>query len=205
MEKFLAHLRLAPFKQFFIPPILIFASLPDFSMSLDENRLWLPISYQTEYLKLKEAALKAESLERCESILEGTLDTDRSIDGVVLFRLRCKQPDGRIYTEMVDGVTMETLTTSEIEVVHKNEEGEQRKQTMWQACAEELQQRTRLMINIEMTEEMPIPDPVDEQTAKFIKNFTAEGVGGEKLSFQAVCISSDREEGMELKIGKKPD
>jgi len=207
------------FVKFYIFLSVIFFS--HFCLSLDESRLWLPISYQPLYLKLKEAALKAESLERCVDVLAGTLDLDASEENLPIYRIRCRQPDGSVYVEMVDGFSMKTLTTPVIEVIPLTEEEKEqlrleeerkkleeiqiRKQTLWSLCDTEISKKTRLMTNlVRLTDSMPEPTTFEDDLAVFNMDFDAESVSGDKLVFRAKCVVVGGSE-IQLKMGKRPE
>lgn len=184
--------------------------------SFDESRLWLPITYQTHYLKLKEAAASAESLERCEEILSGTLDRDQSSRNHPIFRITCRQPDGQTYNEMVDGLSFETLTTSreakykptEEELAQQKLAEERRKQaekerTALSACEGELRQRVKGMKNIRwLDEEAPEPASRTDGELVFIIDFDAEAYGGEALRYRSTCNFRSQND-FNLKIGKR--
>lgn len=184
--------------------------------SFDESRLWLPITYQTHYLKLKEAAASAESLERCEEIMSGTMDRDRSSRNHPIFRITCRQPNGQSYNEMVDGLSFETLTTSREtkykltaeELAQQKLAEEQRKQaekekTAWSTCAGELVQRIKGMNNIRwLNKEAPEPVSQMDGELEFIIDFDAEAYGGEALHYRSTCHFRSPLD-FNLKIGKR--
>src|SRR5687768_15959346 len=91
---------------------LIVGGTPAFA--LDSQRLWLPTRYQTLYLPLVKAAETAESLDRCVTVIEGTIDLEQSRPEHPIYRILCRQENGRTYNEMVDGLTFATLTTHQI-------------------------------------------------------------------------------------------
>lgn len=184
--------------------------------AFDENRLWLPITYQTHYLRLKEAAASAESLERCEEMLSGTLDRDRSSRDHPVFRITCRQPDGQTYNEMVDGLSFETLTTSretkykltDEELAQKKLAEERRQQAEKEksallVCKDKLQQRVRGMKNIRWLNK-GAPEPVSgtDDELVYIIDFDAEAYGGEALHYRSTCHFRSLAD-FHLKIGKR--
>ena len=215
------RLKMLRYRSVNIVVILFFLLRPEIVFSLDESRLWLPVSYQTLYLQLKDAAQKAESLERCESILDGTIDLDNSTPSNPVFRFRCRQPNKTTYTEMVDGLTMRTLSTpvaekappteQELEQLRLAEERqklagiERRKEALWEKCEAAVERKTSLMINVvQLSEEMPQPELFNENMAVYALDFDAESVSGDKLEFRAKCtIENDSD--LRLELGKRPD
>lgn len=156
--------------------------------ALDEERLWLPTKYNTLFLELKDAALAAESLERCVTVLRGTIDIDQSRNGKPIFRILCRQSNGLSYNEMVDGVSMETLTTT-APVPLTPEEERARQEALWLECKEEFDKKTRLMANKTFEQEplAPITDILSEKAVLFTFDFTAEDMYGANLYYTARC------------------
>lgn len=200
--------------------MLVLALLPTSSFALDEKRLWLPVKYQIHYLKLKEAALQAEALERCVTVLEGTIDLEQGSGDKPIYRIQCRQANGRSYNEMVDGSTMKTLTTQTlVELVLTEEEIERqrldaekrvaeelvvRKEALWLMCQNKLQEHTRLMTNrLMLNESMPEPEAYTEEYAVFNLDFDAEDVQGNALHYRARCVAQVGGE-VSIKIGKRP-
>ncbi len=176
--------------------------------ALDESRLWLARSHQIYYLPLVQSAQAAEAIDRCTEVLEGTLDLDQSTPGHPIFRILCRQPDGRSYNEMVDGLSFETLTTPKpIEVVLTPEEEArikreeelkrqqaiaQRKSKLWKMCEAQLQTRTKMMLDLTwLYEGQPEPVEYNEQDAAFEVNFNAKSIWGAELKYQARCEVND--------------
>lgn len=186
--------------------LLLFCNLAE---ALDVERLWLPRSDQKYYLNLVQSAAAAESLPRCQTVLEGTIDKEQSRGDHPIFRILCRQENGRSYNEMVDGLSYETLTTAavvehpmsaeELELRLRQEQAlaeaalQQRKDEAWQACAGEVQQQTTLMIDLVMlTQEQVEPEELNEQEIVFALDFDAKNFGGEALHYRARCgVSSD--------------
>ncbi len=192
------------------------------AFSFEEERLWLPLSYQTLYLKLKDAAAAAESLERCTEVLEGTIDLSQGSRENPIFRIHCRLSNGRTYNEMVDGTTNETLTTKQVVAKElsleelelqrleaekrKLQEKRQRIEGAWHVCNQKWLEKTRLMINVRSLHEI-LPEPGvssqkdsnshsgDPEEAIYVFNidFDADSVGGELLKFQAICTVENKE------------
>lgn len=156
--------------------LLIFATP---SPAVDAARLWLPTTYKTLYLPLKEAAQAAQNLERCVTILEGTIDLALSQPGHAIFRILCRQEDGSSYNEMVDGRTFETLTTSEPleeltpEALARQQQKEQARQqaereahfqALWYACSITLTPAIQHMIDLTWVTDEP-SEPAEEITS----------------------------------------
>ena len=196
----------------------LFISLNTFfvttASALDEERLWLPSNYERLYLELKKSALTAQKLERCETILRGTIDLDASTKENPVFRILCRQPDGRTYNEMVDGKTGKTLTTELVLPELMSEEEKQRlakenekkhadallnsQKTMWQMCDEQLTEQTKLFDGLVRLHEFtaPLTFKFDEVTADFVvvlpeavyqMDFDALDMYGKKLEYRAKC------------------
>lgn len=172
--------------------------------ALDEERLWLPVSYQALYLKLRDAAIAAENLNRCVAVLDGTIDLEQSTEDHPIFRIRCRQENGRTYNEMVDGLSIETLTTPKhvdagpsveerllAEEQRRREEAQARLKRMWEMCYDGFLEKSRLMINLQVPEfdGIPSPETLDEDQATFTFDFMAEDIEGQKLEFTASCMA----------------
>lgn len=183
---------------------------PQLGLALDENRLWLPSQYQTLYLDLKKAAGVAESIDRCVVVLNGTIDLDRSSDGHPVYRILCRQKNGKSYNEMVDGVSFRTLTTKvpivqeptaeELEQMRLAEERRReeelriRKLKMWELCQKTFVDKTSLMINLTLiTLTQPEPNYIDENRVQYIIDFDAENQKGDKLRFRSICVTENNQ------------
>lgn len=180
----------------------------DATWGVDESRLWLAKSQHKYFLSLVQAAQVAETLERCSEVLEGTLDREQSAPNHPIFRVLCRQPNGRSYNEMVDGLSFETLTTpkpvvveltpEELEQLRRQQEERERQQTerrhdrFWQLCEAALSEKTRMMIDLAwLTQGRPEPASFDSHSASFAVDFNARSVWGEPLKFRANCIAGD--------------
>lgn len=95
--------------------LIVFILLrPFYAIALDEERLWIPSNYEHLYLDLKELAIVVEALDRCETVLRGTLDFDASaLPDDPVFRILCRGTNGRTYNEMV--TPQKIWTESEME------------------------------------------------------------------------------------------
>lgn len=184
--------------------VLGFAALCNSALALDVSRLWLAQSHQKYYLDLVRAARAADALERCETVLAGTLDREQSQADHPYFRILCRQANGRSYNEMVDGLSFETLTTVVVEPPPLTEEDERRlreeeearvkaalerrKADAWKACSQQLQQQTQMMIDMVLiTQAQPEPASLDDNEIIFHTAFDAKNAWGKKLQYQALC------------------
>lgn len=174
------------------------------AQALDQERLWLPQSYHKYHLNLLQAAQAAQALPRCQTVLEGTIDREQSQPNQPLFRILCRQKDGRSYNEMVDGLTFATLTTplvveaelteQEREKLRRQKQAREaealklRKEDAWRRCREKIQHRTRLMIDLKvLTQQQPEPVAMDEHSMEFAVDFDAKDMVGDALNYRANC------------------
>lgn len=178
-------------------------------LGLDTSRLWLPQSYQKHYLDLVRAAHVAEALERCQTVLEGTLDREHTQNGHPFYRILCRQENGLSYNEMVDGVSFETLTTrvqeTEMSDADKERLREQqkaqeeaeiarRKAKNWALCKVHIERRTNMMIDMVMLNEgEPEPTSFTDTEVSFVVDFDAKSMWGKSLHYQATCSISPGE------------
>lgn len=88
-------------------PFLLVLVVPPVN-GLEVDRLWLPIEYRKHYIKLREAALAVEATEPCVEVLRATIDRDLSREDHPFYRILCRRSDHRTYSEVVDGITMQT-------------------------------------------------------------------------------------------------
>lgn len=176
------------------------------SHAVDEDRLWLPVKYQPLYLSLVKAAGVAEDLDRCVAVVEGTLDLEQSQPNHPIYRIECRQENGRTYNEMVDGVSFATLTTEKViepeltaeeqemlriqEEIRRQEEIASRKLRAWQECRTQMIDRTRLMMDLDWKAEIEgviEPETYSEEEIRFAVNFDARSMWQEPLRYTAVC------------------
>lgn len=198
---------------------------PQVALSYDESRLWLPLSHEKLYLKLKQATQSAENLERCLKVLESTVDLEKSTSYTPFFKVLCRQPNGRTYTEIVDGTTFHTLTTivpvkkelsaqeveaKRLESLRLKEEARMTKMASHFAlCAEALNEKTQLMLELNnLFDETLTPKLFDEKNTHFIMDFDAEDPSKNPLRYRAFCTisskNSDSQEKLELKVRRRP-
>lgn len=187
-------------------PILVLMVASSIGHALDEDRLWLPVRYQTLYLSLVKAASVAEELERCVSVVEGTLDLEQSKPEHPVYRIQCRQESGRTYNEMVDGLSFATLTTVEVvepelsaeeqemlrvqEELRRQEEIARQKQDAWQVCRSQLLERTKLMMDLTWQTEIEgerEPEVYSEEEIRFSVDFDARSMWEEPLHYTADC------------------
>lgn len=180
--------------------------------AVDESRLWLPSSHEKLYLKLKAAAETAESLERCQTILRGTIDFEQGTSDQPIFRFLCRQPNGRTYNELIDGLTARALTTLDetAENPHEEKESEekiresrrkaveQEKIAFQTRCYQKIQEKISLFNNIQVyRDDNPIKhfeyEYIDEEfvvhgiQAKYQKDFDALDIEGRALEYRVIC------------------
>jgi hypothetical protein len=185
---------------------LLLCAAPTFA--LDPQRLWLPTRYQTLYLPLVKAAETAEALDRCVTVMEGTIDLEQSRPEHPIYRILCRQDSGRTYNEMVDGLTFVTLTTQQIaapeltpdeQELQRLQEEERRlaeiaryKTEAWETCRQGLLQSTRLMLELRWLVDLESvePESFSDEIARFVVGFDASSMQGEALHFTGECTYS---------------
>lgn len=185
---------------------VLLSGLSSAAYSLDETRLWLPKTYHKHYLILVKAAAAAEAIDRCDTVLEGTVDLSQSRAEHPIFRILCRQTNGLSYNEMVDGITFETLTTpAPVEVILSEAEKlalklaeearkaailEQKKQHYWSQCDAAIRSQTKLMMELRwLTAIPPAPAELTEEGAHFVVDFDAKNMWGNDLQYQASCVA----------------
>lgn len=203
---------------FFFVPTLITVSA--FCHAVDESRLWLPVKYQMLHLSLLKAASVAEEVERCVTVVEGTLDLEQSRPEHPIFRILCRQNNGRTYNEMVDGLNFATLTTpkvvereptpEEIERLRIEEEERQRQEIVaqklnaWQQCKTQLIERTRLMLDLVWLVDMELPmepQSFSPDEIRFSVRFDARSMWREPLHYIGECVI--REGVLQVSLNKR--
>lgn len=182
----------------------LLALLPLPAQAVDTARLWLPKIYQKYYLQLVDAAEAAEALDRCQTVLEGTIDREQSLPAHPHFRILCRQANGLSYNEMVDGLSFATLTTLVVELPEPTEEERERLRQLeqaraevalaarteqaWQVCDAQIQQQTRLMVDmVRQVQGQPEATEVNDREITFTVAFDAKNLWGEALRYQALC------------------
>ncbi len=178
--------------------------------AVEDKDLWLPGRYAPIFLELKKAAEAAESLDRCVRVQQGTIDLDDSRPDHPVYRILCKQENGRNYNEMVDGLSFETLTTKveipveptaeELEAIRlaeekrKEEEKQVRISHLWGLCEEKIRHRVRLMSDFSWVTELPVtPDVFEEASVTFTVDFDAKDMHKQPLYYRAVCDFSEND------------
>lgn len=184
-----------------VAQILLGASL---CHALDDQRLWLPANHQRLFLDLKDAALAAETLTRCTTVLEGTIDLDESTHEHPIYRILCRQDDGLSYNELVDGLNFKTLTTKIIETPPPTKEDlealqaaeekakEQTRlaklESLWRRCEEAINKKVALMNDVEWKSSLPaVARELSAGAIEFLMDFDAKSLQGAPLRYHARC------------------
>ena len=183
--------------------LLALVGLCSLTHAVEDERLWLPTSYERLYLDLKKAATKTEALERCDKVLRGGMDFQASQKNHPIFRIHCRQPNGRTYNELVDGLSFDTLTTivtvevpltqEELEAQQLDEERrkqqllDDQKQQFLDSCKKQLTAKTIMFEQITMVDDMPEPRSFSMETAEFVLDFDSEDMYGKALRYRAYC------------------
>lgn len=192
---------------------------------LDASRLWLPVSYKQYHFELLASGLVAEAQRECESVVEGTADLDRSAPEKPVFRVLCRNADGRTFNLLVDGLTRTILTPGyeidqmltpeqRAERAHRRQLEEERRQrrraaekdrqlrqlkeSYWAQCEQALQPTIANMLSVQWLE-APRTGVVTEEGAEFVRNLTARDFSDTALFFTAEC-SVTAEEGAQAAI-----
>ncbi|WP_370978101.1 hypothetical protein [Agaribacterium sp. ZY112] len=192
--------------------VLLVAYSPWLS-ALDEDRLWLPTNYERLYLDLKASAEAAERVPRCKTVIRGTLDLEQSEKNKPIFRIQCRQENGRTYNELVDGTSYQTLTTPYEEEKELTEEEKQalaaeqerlrllaiaeEKEAMHASCMRLFKERTALFDALVLVDEGREPEQYESGTALFRFQFDAVDVYKQALKYSALC---QIEEGLATKL-----
>lgn len=184
---------------------------------LDESRLWLAHSHSKYHIRLVRAAKTVEIMDRCQEVIEGTLDTAQSRSEKPMFRILCRQRNGKSYNEMVDGMTFEVITRPkpvaresssgqlQLSAVELRERAEQRRRarTLWQLCDKAIRNRSKLMMEFKWASpSAPKPLSIDAGSAVFEAYFDAKDIWGQGLFYKANCkVEADKV--VQLLITKK--
>lgn len=176
--------------------LLLMCSNPIVSVALDKERLWLPVKYQGLYLSLVHAAETAEMVDRCTTVIEGTLDLEQSTSEHPIYRILCRQDNGWTYNEMVDGLTFATLTTPDVDAdelasaLLREQKEVARQREAWQICRDLMVERTRLMMGLNWLvgiSDHREPDFISADEVSFVIPFDARGMSDERLHYAAQC------------------
>ncbi len=165
-------------------------SVSSLGFALDESRLWLPSEYERLYLDLKASAEAAEALDRCVTVLRGTLDLQQSRDDAPVFRIQCRQANGRTYNELVDGVTHTPMTT--VAALPPSEEElealkVEREAFFFAQCRQAVLASTDMFLERVFLTESPQAQDFTMESARFDFDFDAENLEGVSLSYKAIC------------------
>ena len=157
------------------------SALSGTALAVDDNKLWLPKKYQELFLNLKDAALAAKGIERCVEVVRGTIDLGQSKPGEPIYRILCRQENGRTINEMVDGNSLVVLTYSPPDY-------EAQKLAHWEQCDFAFKDKTKLMNNVVwLNESMPTPTIFTPEETHFSVKFNAEDPFGLLLKYAGEC------------------
>lgn len=79
------------------------------AQAVELEQLWLPKSYLRHLPQLYDAARLVEDSPRCAELLEGTSHLDRSTLDHPVFRFTCRNSEGKSYSLLVDGPSLEKI------------------------------------------------------------------------------------------------
>ena len=212
----------------YLVAFVLFTSLPAVAVerdivkqeALDQDRLWLPVRYQGLFLDLKAAASAALDLQRCIEVMSGTLDMDNSTEDHPIFRIKCKQVNGRSYNELVDGLTKRTITAAAVDAPLTQEEQEALRleeerrlqeaeekrvateRAFWAGCEEKAREKAALMNQAQLYIE-PRPEPIffDELMARY--QFFADAVNAEGIALYFTFHCEVDEQGARLSLKRR--
>ena len=154
---------------------------------VDQTRLWLPSNYARLFLDLKQAAAVSQGLEKCATVLSGTIDLEQSTAERPIYRILCRQINGKSYNQLVDGETlMPILPEGE-----KEEGPEVRISRLWDMCEKRLHEKVRLMKDVHWVSTLPPRPKVSEKNAvQFDIDFDAKDTKGISLHYTGRCLFS---------------
>ncbi|WP_394201192.1 hypothetical protein [Marinagarivorans algicola] len=138
---------------------------------LNEDKLWLPRRYQKYHLPLLRAAKVALAQPRCYEIKRGSLDLRQSEPKHAIYRFLCKQASGKTYSEVIDGVTFQSLVprpSSEI------------------VCYELLMAQVKMMKQVRWLNDTALTAG-DGEPERYEWQFDSVAVDGQPLKYSALC------------------
>jgi hypothetical protein len=207
-------------KPFYIPMLAVFLVKAEASERFKDVDLWLPKTYQNQYVKLLDAADKAKADPYCHKLLSGRLMESKSTLDHLVFHFRCRAENKRSFSIRVDSKTL--AVTNEygekqraIEAAKRAEEerieAEKAAETVrleqeelealreeqshyWKICRTEMKKRLKLFEGIEILSKIP-PEPViDGRVFKYIVDFDAQSQSKRKIHFRIFCEIKGLEE-----------
>lgn len=163
------------------------AALPFFTVgfanAIELSRLWLPVEYQSEYLKLKRSAEQVFATERCREVLSGTMSLSQSRVGFPVFRVTCRDDSGLSFSRHVSGHDF-TILPSQVELKLR----ERKREHFWRACRKAMSETVAGMHNLVWLQSEPLqPDEFSQRSAVFERDFDSTNAEGIALHYQAKC------------------
>lgn len=174
----------------------VFISVPVNASSLTD-KLWLPISYQSHYNRLLDAAEKVTNLEDCHRFLKGGLAEGASTKQHVVFSLRCRNMQRQTFTVMVDAKSLNMTRMEDIwresdkkaEAFEKQQKLRQRlanRDQYWSVCERTFKEKTQNFNQVEIVTPFPIkPDITEKGGFLYLIEFESLGLKGAPLSYIA--------------------
>jgi hypothetical protein len=174
-----------------------FGVIPMSSASEIMSKLWLPISYQSHFNRLLDAAEKVDNLEDCHQFVRGTLSEKKSTKQSLVFSMRCRNKDKHTFTLMVraDDLTItriddvwleEDKTLAELKKQEKLRRHLMNRAQYWSVCESTLQEKIKNYDQVNVVTSFPVkPDITDTGGFTYFIEFEAMGPKGSVLIYMA--------------------
>ncbi|MBX2808725.1 MAG: hypothetical protein KTR20_08855 [Cellvibrionaceae bacterium] len=165
--------------------------------------LWVPTAYQYQFLKLLDAAEKAQAADYCHQLLSGRVLEARSTPEHPIFYFRCRTEERKVFSINVDGITM-AVTNTYLERQREKQakmeaEAQQREMARlaalrdeqkqyWGICRAAIKKRLSLFKGVDiLTPVPPAPEIKNETHLRFILAFDALNPVNKALHYKAIC------------------
>ena len=177
------------------------------AMAVTDTNIWVPKRYTVAKHKLLSTAVEAERTDRCVEVVHGQMSVEKSTKQTYYFIITCRDKNrvsyNLAYTYPVKGVEPTLVHEQQVYVpeveIEIAAEPTITANEVWPLCIEQLQQKTKLMIDVVITSENPEPSDEGVQNLLLEIPFEAKNPQGVLLKYKGVCeIDIDKNIDMKL-------
>lgn len=175
--------------------LIFFMLLGQWVYALDTKSLWLPRGYQAATKPLIQTASALEKTDRCNKVIRGQLNVDRTTKKNYYFMITCHDKYGRSYNTSYTypvGIIGAEPTMVYQQKERKNQQCQNYSglldgDRIWNYCVKKLKDKTASMIKPVFMEENPEPGLGKLSKYHFEIPFDAQDMAKRRLRYKGVC------------------
>ncbi len=179
--------------------------IPLNAWAVDDSRLWLPLSYLDFMPQLQEVAALAESTERCDEVIEGTLRQGKGTKENPVLSVHCRTPDNSTYFTLYEAKTLKEVFTQRPGAGSRGPSNKELA-SYWAVCKSDVQRKTNVLNERKLIKEHSDPEVIEkegeETIYRYCIDFDAVGQMGNTVNYRAICDFKNRKD-YTVKVGAR--